>query len=174
MTPHILPIIQWHIRSTGSTRWRSWLRHCPTNRRSWFLFAMGSLIFYWRNPSSRTMTLWSTLPLTELSSRIISLGKWGWCLALTTLPPSCTDCLESLGAQLHEAIEVCLDLYIDWFITKPILFHNKICSYFQLLFKQIPTRVPHRRLSILPFRKEYLYLYLCVCVCVCVCVWCVQ
>jgi hypothetical protein len=26
-------------------------------------------------------------------------GKDGWCLGLTTLPPSCADCVEILGAS---------------------------------------------------------------------------
>jgi len=35
------------------------------------------------------MTLGSTQPLTEMSTRNISWGKGGRCLRLTTLPPSC-------------------------------------------------------------------------------------
>jgi hypothetical protein len=31
--------------------------------------------FNWRNPSSRTMTLWSTQPLTEMSTRNLPGGK---------------------------------------------------------------------------------------------------
>jgi hypothetical protein len=44
------------------------------------------------------MALGSTQPLTEMSARIISWGvgggKGGLCVGLTTLPPSCADCLE--------------------------------------------------------------------------------
>jgi len=41
------------------------------------------------------MVLRSTQPLTEMSIRNISCwGGGGRCLALTTLPPSCADCLE--------------------------------------------------------------------------------
>jgi hypothetical protein len=53
-----------------------WLRHCATNRK-----VAGSIpdsvigIFHWHNPSGRTMTLGSTQPLTEMSTRNIS---WGW------------------------------------------------------------------------------------------------
>ena len=47
------------------------------------------------NPSGRTMTLGSTLPLTEMSIRNISCGsKGGRCIGLTTLLPSFADCLE--------------------------------------------------------------------------------
>ena len=51
--------------------------------------------FHWHNPSGRTMALRSTPPLTEMSTRNTSWGsKGGRCVGLTTLPPSCADCLE--------------------------------------------------------------------------------
>ena len=41
------------------------------------------------------MALGSTQPLTEMSTRNVSLGGIGGrCVGLTTLPPSCADCLE--------------------------------------------------------------------------------
>jgi len=41
------------------------------------------------------MTLVSTQPLTEMSTRNISWEvKGGRCVGLTTLPPSCADCHE--------------------------------------------------------------------------------
>jgi len=47
------------------------------------------------------MTLGLTHPLTEMSTRNISWegGKGGRCMGLTTLPPSCADCSEILGAS---------------------------------------------------------------------------
>jgi hypothetical protein len=57
------------------TRWRSWLWHCATNRQ-----VAGSIpddvigIFYWHNPSGRTVALGLTQPLTEMSTRNISWG----------------------------------------------------------------------------------------------------
>jgi hypothetical protein len=60
----------------GGTRWRSWLSHCATNRK-----VVGSspdevigFFFNWRNPSSRTMALGSTQPLTEMSTRNLPGG----------------------------------------------------------------------------------------------------
>ena len=53
--------------------WRSWLRHCATNRK-----VVGSIpdgvigIFHSYNPSGRTMDLGLTHPLTEMSTRNIS------------------------------------------------------------------------------------------------------
>jgi hypothetical protein len=60
------------------------------------------------------MALRSTQYLTERSTRDISWGVGGRCLGLTSLPPSCTDCLQSssrilvLGRYLSNADRV------DW------------------------------------------------------------
>jgi hypothetical protein len=57
------------------TRWHSWLRHSATSRK-----VAGSTpdavigIFYWHNPSGRTMALGFTQPPTEMSTRNISWG----------------------------------------------------------------------------------------------------
>jgi hypothetical protein len=72
-----------------------WLRFCATNRK-----VPGSIpdciigFFRWHNPSDRTVALGSTQPLTEMSTRSIFWGRVGRRLRLTTLPPSCADCLE--------------------------------------------------------------------------------
>jgi hypothetical protein len=72
------------------TRWRSWLRYYATRRK-----VAGSgpdeVIGFsnWPNPSSRTMALWSTQPLTEMSTINLPGGvKGGRSVRLTTLPPS--------------------------------------------------------------------------------------
>jgi hypothetical protein len=56
-------------------RWGSWLRHCATSRK-----VAGSILdvigfFSWPNPSSRTMAMESTQPLTEMSTRNFPGGK---------------------------------------------------------------------------------------------------
>jgi hypothetical protein len=52
------------------------------------------------NSSNRTMTLKSTQPLTELSTRNLTGGvKGGQCIRLTALPPSTSNCLENVGAS---------------------------------------------------------------------------
>ena len=57
------------------TRWRSRLRHCATSRKVASLNPDDVIgIFHWHNPSGRTMTLGSTQPLTEMSTRNISWG----------------------------------------------------------------------------------------------------
>jgi len=55
------------------TRWCSWLRHYATRRKVAGSISDGVIeIFHWHNPSSRTMALGSTQPLTEMSTRSIS------------------------------------------------------------------------------------------------------
>jgi hypothetical protein len=84
------------------------LRHCATNRK-----AAGSIpdsvvgIVCRHNPSGRTMTLRSTQPLTEMSTRNISSSKIGQCGGLTTLQPSCADCVRNLEPQLPETLKAC-------------------------------------------------------------------
>jgi len=48
--------------------WRRWLRHCATSRKVAGSFPDGaSGIFYWHNPSGRTMALRSIQSVTEMS-----------------------------------------------------------------------------------------------------------
>ena len=55
--------------------WRSWLRHCAANRKA-VVSIPGCVneIFHSYNPSGRTMALWLTQPLTEMSTRNIFWG----------------------------------------------------------------------------------------------------
>jgi len=46
-----------------------------------------------------TMALESTQPLVKTSTRKFPACKGGRCVRLTTLPPSCAECHENLGAQ---------------------------------------------------------------------------
>jgi hypothetical protein len=68
----------------GSTRWRSWLRHCATSRKiaGWNPDGVTGN-FHWHNPSSCTMALGLTQPLKEMSTRNISwwvkaASVYGW------------------------------------------------------------------------------------------------
>ena len=56
------------------TQWRSWWSTALQAGRSRVLFRMVTGIFLWHNPSSRTLDLRSTQPLTEISTRIIFWG----------------------------------------------------------------------------------------------------
>jgi len=64
-----------YYKYNRGTRWRSWLRHCATSRKVASSIP-DSIIeyFHCHNTSGRTMALWSTLPLTEMSTKNVSWG----------------------------------------------------------------------------------------------------
>jgi hypothetical protein len=68
----------------GGTRWRSWLRHCATNRKVGGSIPDGVTgIVQWLNPSSRIVALGSTQPVTEMSTTnpswvVKTAGALGW------------------------------------------------------------------------------------------------
>ena len=97
------------ITTSRATRWRSWLRHCVTRRKVTGSIPDGvTAIFHWHNPSGSTMALGSTQPLTEMSTRNVSLGgKGARCLGLTTLPPSCVYFLEIWEPQPSGTLRAC-------------------------------------------------------------------
>jgi hypothetical protein len=76
---------RWLITSFGLHRsfimWfllHSWLKHYPTSRKNVCSFPVEVIEFFnWSNPSSRTMALESTQPLTDMSTRNLPGGK-GW------------------------------------------------------------------------------------------------
>jgi hypothetical protein len=60
----------------AAPRWRNCLRHYATSRKVVGLFPNEVIGFFnWPNPSSRTMALRSTQPLTEMSTRNLPGGK---------------------------------------------------------------------------------------------------
>jgi len=79
-------------------------------------------IFHWHNPSGSTMALGLTQPLTEMSTRNISLGrKGGRYVGLIIFPSSYAVYLEIWEPQTHETLWVCPGLYWDCFTFTFIL-----------------------------------------------------
>jgi hypothetical protein len=63
-----------------------------------------------------------TQPLTEMRTRNISLGvKGGRCVGLTTLLPSCADCLEIWKPQPDGTRRACPELQWDCFASTHLL-----------------------------------------------------
>jgi hypothetical protein len=100
------------------------------------------------------MALWATQLLTALNTRNISWGegvKGGRCVGLTTLPPTCTNCLEIWEPQSTGTLRARPDLYRDdllyifWVPTK-----NKI-----LLFKNIISELSDSIQNFDCFLKRY-------------------
>jgi hypothetical protein len=81
--------------------WRSWLRHCATNRQVAASIPDGvSGFFHWHNPVGCTMALGSTQPLTEMSTRNISWGaKGGRLLRADNLTTFICRLSRNLGAS---------------------------------------------------------------------------
>ena len=62
-----------YLLTPWSTRWRSWLRHCATNRNVAGSIPDGFIgSFHWDSSSGRTMALGLTQPLREMSTGIFS------------------------------------------------------------------------------------------------------
>jgi hypothetical protein len=103
-----------HYTNRG-TRWRSKLKHCPTNRK-----IAGSItdrvtrIFHWIHPTGCTMCPRSTQPLAEMGASDIFWGhKGGRWTGLTTLLPNCADCVKHWAPQPHEALRVSFTLFLQ-------------------------------------------------------------
>ena len=95
------------------TRWYSWLRRCAISRKVAGSIPSGVIgIFHWHNPSGRTMAVGSTQPLTEMSTR--DGGKGGRCVGMTTLLPSCADCLKIWEPQPPGAVRASAGLHRNW------------------------------------------------------------
>jgi hypothetical protein len=103
------------------------LRYCATNQKVTSSIPDGVMEFFIDiNPSARTMALWSTHPLTEMSTRSILWGKCGRCVRLTTLPPSCAVVNKSVNLNFMENSgppHACKFFYMCHFIT-----HVKVAS----------------------------------------------
>ena len=149
--------ITFTLQLRRGTRWRSWLRHCATSRNVAGLIPDGFIgIFHWHNPSSRTMLLGLTHPLTEMCTRNVSWeDKGGRCVGLTILPLSCwaiwnLGALTSWNPQgLSRPVIRLLYFVMNWTICSfafPfcryclfgvscfVIIFNVCCSYWNLIF----------------------------------------
>jgi hypothetical protein len=97
------------------------------------------------------MALGPTQPLTEMSTRNISWGgKRGWCVRLTTLRPSCANCLEMWEPQPPGTLRACPGLQWDSFTFTSLSCH---ATKYDLAFR-MGSRGPSqtKRYSSLGFR----------------------
>jgi hypothetical protein len=86
---------------------RQQLAYYPTGRISTTWSEVWCFQFFnWPNPSSCTVALGLTQPLTEMSTRQSFWGLLGRRLRLTTLPPSVSQFLENVGSSTsHNAMD---------------------------------------------------------------------
>jgi hypothetical protein len=90
-----------------TTLWPSWLRHCATSRK------VAGSNFHWYNFSGRS-GVDSAYNRNEYQEYFLG-GKGGLCLGLTTLPPTCDDCLEIYELDPRWTLWACQGLYRDGF-----------------------------------------------------------
>ena len=84
------------------------MMHCATSQKVMSSICSGVTgILYFHDPFSHTLALGLTRPPTEMSTRNFSWGKDGWCIGLTTLPPSSADCLEIWEPQSPGTLWAC-------------------------------------------------------------------
>jgi hypothetical protein len=91
LLPSVLSCSSWLHTGLARGLLQDWLRYCDTSWKIAGLIPDGvSGMFLWHKSSGRTMAPLSIQPLTEISSRNISLGggKGGRYVGLTTVPPS--------------------------------------------------------------------------------------
>jgi hypothetical protein len=78
----------------GGARWSGWSRPCATSRKVAGSIPNGINRFFNDLILPAALRPWeATQVVTQMSNR----GKGGRCVGLTTLSPSCVECLEVLG-----------------------------------------------------------------------------
>jgi hypothetical protein len=85
------------------------LRHCATSRKEVFRFPMVSLEFFIDVILPAGLWPWGDSASNRNEHRIISYGKGGWCLNLTS-QPSCAHDLEICVCNIP--VQGFLDLYV--------------------------------------------------------------
>ena len=83
-------------------------------------------VFHCLNLSGRTWALGSTQPVAEMNTRDLSWGKGGRWVGLTTLLPSCTDCLEILGTSASWTPGLCRESFTFNTVSIPIQIFRRI------------------------------------------------
>jgi hypothetical protein len=98
------------------TWWCSWLRHCATSRKVVSSIRDGIMGIFIYIILSAALWHWSRLNLQGTRDRLVQL---------TTLPASCADCLEILGASTYHSpdglsrlVKGQLYPYFYWSITR--------------------------------------------------------
>ena len=119
-----------HSQGYGVTRWRSWLRHCATNRK-----VAGSIpdgvtgIFLWHSFRPHYGPGFDSASNRNGYQKYFLGGKGGRCLGLTTLPPSCADCLEIWEPHSPGTLRACNGIAC---FLKGTVVHSRACTNAEL------------------------------------------
>jgi hypothetical protein len=98
------------LKLVGGARWRSWLRHYATNRNIAGsipdgVIGINSLTKSFRSHYGSGVD--SASNRNEFQKYFLG-GKGGRCVGLTSLPPSCADCLQIWEPQPPGPLRACL------------------------------------------------------------------
>jgi len=125
----------WSICCAGGTGWRSWFRHCATNRKVAGSTPDGAiLIFHRQSFRPRYGPSVDSASNRSKYQEYFLWGKGGRCVGLTTLPPSCADCLEIWDPERPLTLWAWIDLNRDC-LTLQILRWVTDCVHW-LLFRR--------------------------------------
>jgi len=118
------------------TLWCSWLRHCAASRRFMASILDGVPRILFRPQYGPAVD--SASNSTEYRGYFLGC-KSGRCLGLTTLPPSCGDCLEIWELQPPRTLGACPALYGDCFMN--VFYHCQLIFLFdEVTVLSVPTK----------------------------------
>ena len=94
----------WHTQKIKGNAVAQWLRCCVTNRKVAGSIPAGIIrIFHWHKILSIALWTWGRLSLLQKwVPGAFPGGKGGWCIWLTTLPPSCAVVMKSGNLNILE------------------------------------------------------------------------
>jgi hypothetical protein len=134
----VIIYLQMLYNMVQGTWWCSWLRYCTTSPKVGLIPDAVIGIFHWRNPSSQHCGhgVDSASNRNEYQGYLLGC-KCSRCIGLTTLPPSCANCLEILGASTSWNPQ---GLYRDCFSF--FFFCMTFCNYSCVLYFMYRTHIP--------------------------------
>jgi hypothetical protein len=132
--PYLCNIISFLLFIYWGTRWRNCWGTVLQTGRSRVRFPMLSLEFFINIFLLVALWPWGRHSLSQKWVQgIFSGGKGGRCVGLTTLPPSCADCLKIWEPQSSGTLRACQHLYWDCFTFYYLFTGLRSCNvYFWL------------------------------------------
>jgi len=139
---------------------------CYNSEGRWFDPSWCHWIFYWQNPSDRTMALGSTQPLTEMSTRSTSWGQRRPVRLADNLPPSCAVVTKSGNLNFLEPsgpVQACNRTALPFFLhILEVMLKRLVKLHWG--FQKTQTDIPQQlsSLTIVLVSMSYIILVICI------------